>query len=67
MASHLKRSLRPNEQVHHRNGVKAENQISNLELRLLGHGAGQSVRDRVRDLRRLGCEVVVPAKIKRVW
>lgn len=32
MESHIGRYLSSNEEVHHRNGIKTDNQISNLEI-----------------------------------
>lgn len=40
MAITLKRALQPNETVHHKNGIRSDNQRSNLELRVSRHGPG---------------------------
>lgn len=45
MEQFLGRKLFSNEEVHHRNGVRHDNRISNLEIKPTRHGAGQSIPD----------------------
>ncbi|GAB1642540.1 HNH endonuclease signature motif containing protein [Krasilnikovia sp. MM14-A1259] len=47
MERHLGRELIPGEEVHHRNGHRADNRLENLELWSKSQPAGQRVEDKV--------------------
>jgi len=48
MSDHLGRPLKTHEQIHHKNGNRQDNRVSNLELWSTSQSAGQRIIDKLR-------------------
>lgn len=65
MEDHLGRHLTENETVHHKNGIRTDNRIENLELWSKAHSYGQRVSDLVEWAERVLCEYA-PEKLNPI-
>jgi hypothetical protein len=66
MSKIIGRPLQQCEQVHHGPKGKACNDPDNLTIRLVGQHTGHSIEELADWLRSLGCQVVVPDKLKNI-
>lgn len=48
MSEYIKRPLEKHENIHHKNGIRDDNRIENLELWCKKQPAGQRVKDKIK-------------------
>jgi hypothetical protein len=66
MANHLGRPIKKHETVHHKNGIRTDNDLGNLELWTSRHPAGQRVSDMIEFCREYLAEYESEMKLKEV-